>query len=309
MIKHGGVYHHYYSTAETNYVIASNLPDTKVKQLNGLKVVKPEWIVDSIKAGKRLDYADYLLYTNRSVRQQALEFKSKQLDKDLTVPTANSNVHEKHSKNQYTARTASDERFLSEFYNNSRLHLISTMGAMFKQYINELRSNEKHEFPGRALLNSIIEATPSTSTRYYVYNKQNEVIMHIDMDCFFVSVGLKKYPTYRGLPVAVTHAKGNKSNAQEGSNRKYEMVMYQQKLAEKYKDNNSSDFRSKLSEVNDTDSMSEIASCSYEARKAGIKNGMFLGQALKLCPGLKTIPYDFEGYKEVSLILYNTIAR
>lgn len=41
-------------------------------------------------------------------------------------------------------------------------------------------------------------------------------------------------------------------------------------------------------------SMSEIASCSYEARKYGIKNGMFLGQAVKLCPGLKTLPYDFE---------------
>jgi len=38
---------------------------------------------------------------------------------------------------------------------------------------------------------------------------------------------------------------------------------------------------------------------SYEARAAGIYNGMFLGGALKLCPNLKTIPYDFEGYKEV----------
>ena len=41
-------------------------------------------------------------------------------------------------------------------------------------------------------------------------------------------------------------------------------------------------------------SMSEIASCSYEARAAGIKNGMFMGSALKLCPDLQTIPYDFE---------------
>lgn len=54
--------------------------------------------------------------------------------------------------------------------------------------------------------------------------------------------------------------------------------------------------------------MSEIASCNYEARKAGLRNGMFLGQALKLCPNLQTIPYDFEGYKEVSYALYNTVA-
>ena len=35
---------------------------------------------------------------------------------------------------------------------------------------------------------------------------------------------------------------------------------------------------------------------------------MFLGPALKLCPDLKTIPYDFPGYEEVSRILYDTVA-
>ena len=40
-------------------------------------------------------------------------------------------------------------------------------------------------------------------------------------------------------------------------------------------------------------SMSEIASCSYEARAKGVKNGMFMGSALKLCPelGNKKIKY------------------
>lgn len=56
-------------------------------------------------------------------------------------------------------------------------------------------------------------------------------------------------------------------------------------------------------------SLSEIASCSYEARKMGLKNGMFVGKALQLCPDLKTIPYDFEQYKEVALTLYDTIAK
>ena len=36
---------------------------------------------------------------------------------------------------------------------------------------------------------------------------------------------------------------------------------------------------------------------------------MFVGQAIKLCPDLKTIPYDFEGYREVAFTLYNTIAQ
>ena len=35
---------------------------------------------------------------------------------------------------------------------------------------------------------------------------------------------------------------------------------------------------------------------------------MFLGPALQLCPDLVTIPYDFQGYMEVSRILYDTVA-
>lgn len=56
-------------------------------------------------------------------------------------------------------------------------------------------------------------------------------------------------------------------------------------------------------------SLSEIASASYEARAKGIRNGMFFGQALQLCPNLKAIPYDFEAYRDVAYILYNTVAQ
>ncbi len=47
---------------------------------------------------------------------------------------------------------------------------------------------------------------------------KERMIMHIDMDCFFVSVGLRSHPGLRGLPVAVTHAKagggGRASNSE-----------------------------------------------------------------------------------------------
>ena len=56
-------------------------------------------------------------------------------------------------------------------------------------------------------------------------------------------------------------------------------------------------------------SYSEIASCSYEARSKGVKNGMFLGPALQVCPDIRTIPYDFDGYKRVARTLYDTVAR
>ena len=231
----GGVFHHYPSSKTTHY-IAKNLPDVKIKALKGNEtLVHPKWIVESLSAGRLLDYKKYLLYTGQSSSQPKINF----------------------SKGQ--ALDAKSDKFLSEFYNNSRLHLISTMASDFKKYVSDLRSEkpEPWQFPDRLNLpRSTKEVLP-----------QEKTIMHVDMDCFFVSVSLRKHPEHQGKPVAVTHAKGSDS------------------------------------------SYSEIASCSYEARARGVKNGMFLGPALKVCPELQTIPYDFEGYKAVAKTLYNTVAK
>lgn len=43
-----------------------------------------------------------------------------------------------------------------------------------------------------------------------------------------------------------------------------------------------------------------VSAASYEARKSGVKAGMALRQAKKLCPGAVFIPVDFEAYEETS---------
>ena len=52
---------------------------------------------------------------------------------------------------------------------------------------------------------------------------------------------------------------------------------------------------------------SEIASCNYPARAFGVKNGMWMKQALKLCPDIKVLPYDFPAYEEASKLFYEAI--
>jgi nucleotidyltransferase/DNA polymerase involved in DNA repair len=92
-------------------------------------------------------------------------------------------------------------------------------------------------------------------------------VLHVDMDSFFASVVLRKYPQYKDNPVAISHH--GKSGPEEG-------------------------------EKGGKDSTSECATCNYHARRFGIKKGMFLGRARALCPSLIVLPYDFEGYEEVS---------
>lgn len=52
---------------------------------------------------------------------------------------------------------------------------------------------------------------------------------------------------------------------------------------------------------------SEIASCNYPARKFGIKNGMWMARAQQMCPEVKILPYDFEGYEAASRSFYDAI--
>jgi DNA repair protein REV1 len=52
---------------------------------------------------------------------------------------------------------------------------------------------------------------------------------------------------------------------------------------------------------------SEIASCNYPARAFGVKNGMWMKNALKLCPNIKVLPYDFPAYEVASAGFYEAI--
>lgn len=334
MMMHGGLYHHYMRPKITTHIIASNLPYSKIimyrKSQNPIPICKPQWIIDSIAAGKVLNFQNYLLYSNSTNVQPLLAYKlnnkkievstnsSMHKEQDIEQSKASvimvnneTNINNKNTSKHNTindelkhdtistrqssniktnAQSTRDAAFLSTFYNNSRLHYIATMGTTFKDYVNELRDKSDGIFPGLERLIKLKKSRDASTSAdcesdledeiYFtdkVKHKQEGIIMHIDMDCFFVSVGIRNRPELQDQPVAVTHAKGNTFSANYDGKEEF-------------------------------GSLSEVASCSYAARKAGVKNGMFLGEALKLCPNLKTIQYDFEGYKEVSYILYDTVA-
>lgn len=136
--------------------------------------------------------------------------------------------------------------FLKQYYEESRLHHLSTWKADLKSQLQALAAE-------KSSLQKIKEKRIPGSRRY---------ILHVDFDSFFAAVSLKKFPQYVDLPVAIAHGGG---------------------------------------------SGSEIASCNYPARKFGVKNGMWMKSAQKLCPNLKVLPYDFKAYEEASRDFYAVI--
>ncbi|KAI0238331.1 DNA repair protein REV1 [Lamellibrachia satsuma] len=262
VLEHGGQYHHYYSRTLVSHIVASNLPNSKVAQLTDEKVMRPDWITDSISAGKLLPYQDYLLYPTHSHSQPHLAFM-------------------KHT----TAAPSSEQS--------------ETIGSDHEQ-------------------------TRSTAT--------TENVSH--------HMGLRNHPHLQGKPVAVTHSSGKGANRnRRGTDIEYERVYWQKKresvkgrgknkmqprhtqvcvrVEEDAGEGEDVDFeagqtedtsRPAVSKEGEFFSMAEIASCSYEARQAGVKNGMLMGAARELCPALVPIPYDFDAYREVSQALYDTVA-
>lgn len=251
---------------------------------------------------------------------------------------------------------SSDPNFLSIFYSHSRLHHLTTWKAKHKAFVRKLQESGDRTFPGLQHLKRLIEAKRRNGegirspdevegrekeSCQKAVSFQENTIMHIDMDCFFVAVSLIKYPELRGKPVAVAHYAWKSESSEQEMNRKKECQ--ERKIwAKDEKDDNEeskkkkkktplsddtdddedkskglpengddgkSDLGVKASERDNFWSLAEIASCSYEARDAGVKNGMIMRNAKELCPELRTIPYDFDGYYKVSKLLYETVAR
>ena len=51
----------------------------------------------------------------------------------------------------------------------------------------------------------------------------------------------------------------------------------------------------------------ELRQANYEARKFGIRAGMFIGKAKELCANLITLPYEFDKYSSTAEAMYRHV--
>ena len=368
MHTHGGNYeYHTYSGTQITHVIATNLPNAKVRTLGDTLVCTPQWIVDSIAAGKQLHVHKYLLYSRDGAGQRRLNFerslpKNGQMkadtnasgsnvaaSKQIAPPSAAETFMELTSASSLTTSNGgADSRaellpgqrvepppevpgckpstpvprampykptkgadFINEFYTHSRLHHLSMWSSELKQFTSRMLPHVKPKYS---------KLPDKTSLR----SRRQRAVVHVDLDCFFVSVSIRDKPHLKGKPVAVSHAKLPKSGGAEHPASARASAPPPANTVDSAQDTSrllnrqTSEFciAGSSTSLNGAhlpnyllESMSDVASCSYEARRAGVCNGMQVGTAFKHCPDLTIIPYEFDNYRQVSQKFFETLMQ
>lgn len=123
------------------------------------------------------------------------------------------------------------------------------------------------------------------------------MIIHLDLDCFFVSAERTVNKKLMNIPVAV----GGRSN----------LNIFNSQKANRFISSNSGAFVSSIishNDENDAEYFKDehgrirgiITTSSYEARAMGVKTAMSVSEALSICPTLKMVRPNYPLYHELS---------
>jgi DNA polymerase-4 len=118
-------------------------------------------------------------------------------------------------------------------------------------------------------------------------------IAHLDMDAFYASVELLRYPQLKGLPVVIG-----------GSRRREDMYLERLRQIDPDKDWQNAPLSDIPVEVfprlKDYAGRGVITTATYAARQFGVGSAMGLMKAALLCPQAVLLPVDFEEYRKYS---------
>jgi DNA polymerase-4 len=108
-------------------------------------------------------------------------------------------------------------------------------------------------------------------------------IAHLDMDAFYASVELLRYPELRGLPVVIA-----------GRGDRQPIV--------------SADGTRRFARLREYAGRGVVTTATYEARTLGVHSGMGVMKAARLAPDAILLPVDFDAYRHYSRLFKTAVA-
>jgi DNA polymerase-4 len=109
-------------------------------------------------------------------------------------------------------------------------------------------------------------------------------IAHLDMDAFYASVELLRYPELKGLPVVIGGGRRHQPELQADGHRRF-------------------------ATLRDYAGRGVITTATYAARDLGVHSGMGLMKASKLAPDAVLLPVDFDEYRRLSRAFKAAVAE
>ncbi|KAJ4855218.1 impB/mucB/samB family domain-containing protein [Trichoderma breve] len=319
IVQHGGGFLQYLdSKTMATHIITATLTPKKAIEFSRYRIVKPTWVVDSIKAGKLLPWSDYRVL-GESPSQKVLKFDS---DRGLTQssPTARRGYKEQTENSFYTSQIKAEMQrnaasqlpakspLSSRWQNDKSGELLQNTEETLASVSNESptdsskipkgMTSEEHNawLLSDPKIRKSSTANPDFLKQFYSESR----LHHLSTWKANLKSSMQRLAAEKGLS-------SRKVKSRPGS-RKYIMHVDFDSFFCTVSLKSHPEYLDKPSVVaHSTGAGSEIASCNYVARKYGVKNGMWMKRALELCPDLKVLPYDFPAYEEVSRQFYDAI--
>ncbi len=113
-------------------------------------------------------------------------------------------------------------------------------------------------------------------------------IAHLDMDAFYASVELLRYPQLKGLPVVIG---GGRRQADEVLTQRDQLPL------------------DRFPRLGDYVGRGVITTATYPARAFGVGSAMGMMKAARLCPQAILLPVDFDEYRRFSRLFKSTITE
>lgn len=329
------------------HIIASAMPPKKAAEFTKYRVVKPAWVMDSIKAGKLLPWTDYRVIDD-GPRQKTIRFESGKMFSQA-IQKSPVGYREQTENSFYTSqlqrssdllgsRQASNSPFQpSSATKPAALKLegidlddmdvdMVTEGPAMPEPIPQDASPMSNEQPPNQEDKAVEPPKQPPSGKPMTSEEHNAMLLQdpkIRKSSTANPDFLKQYYSESRLhhlsawkaqlksrlqSLAAERAPATKQTKRKSGSRRYIMHVDFDSFFCAVSLKSAPEYRDKPAVVaHGTGSGSEIASCNYPARKFGVKNGMWMKRALELCPDLKILPYDFPAYEEASRLFYDAI--
>lgn len=343
IVQHGGGFLQYLdSKTMATHIITANLTLKKAAEFSRYRIVKPTWVVDSIKAGKLLSWTDYRVITE-SPSQKVLMFGSsggltqaspspvRRTYKEQTENSFYTDQIRAESQSQLTSPLPASRQqaeISDDIITNAKGQLASKLGDEMDYSANAADNGEfKVESEAHLAHDSANLVDPSIKSRMSMTSEEHNAWLLSDPKIRQSSTAnpdfLKQFYSESRLHHLSTWKASLKSSMQRLASEKGLSNQKKTRRPDSRRYILHVDFDSFFCAVSlkrhpeylhkpcvvahSPGAGSEIASCNYVAREFGVKNGMWMKRALELCPDLKVLPYDFPAYEEVSRQFYGAI--